>query len=195
MARKQRVIVLLGSPRKKGNSATLAARIASGAKSAGAEVETFYLHGMDIRPCSACDACRKRIEDDCVIADDMAELYPKLRRADAIVIASPVYWFNMSAQTKLFMDRCYALGGPGEHPLAGKRIGIALTYADPDAFCSGAVNALRIFQDGFRYVGAEVVGMLYGSAWRAGEIRENRALLRKARELGKELVQRARRGR
>ena len=71
----------------------------------------------------------------------------------------------------MFMDRWYALEGSQEFAaFAGKRIGIILTYGDPDPFVSGAVNALRTFQDAFNYVGATIVGMIYGSASEAGEI-------------------------
>ena len=184
---KKKIIVVLGSPRKEGNSTTLAKRVIAGAKASGAGVEAFYLHDMNISPCTACDECRDDPAKDCVIDDQMKALYPKLRRADALVIASPIYWFTMSAQTKLFMDRCYALGGPDGHALQGKQIGILLTYADADPFSSGAVNALRAFQDGFNYIGADIVGMLYGSAWKAGEIQENKELMKQAYELGKQL--------
>ena len=88
------VVVLLGSPRRNGNSAALAQEAVAGAEAAGAEVETYYLHGLDIHPCRACDACQEDIAKDCVVQDDMQTLYPKLRRADAIVIASPIYWFT-----------------------------------------------------------------------------------------------------
>jgi multimeric flavodoxin WrbA len=164
--------------------------VAGGAEATGAEVEDFYLHGMNIQPCTACDECREETGKGCVIDDDMQTLYPKLRRADAVVIASPIYWFTVSAQTKLFMDRWYAFGGPQEEyaALAGKRIGIVLTYGDLDPFVSGAVNALRTFQDAFDYVGAEIVGMVYGSASEAGEIQKNRDLMEKAYELGKQLA-------
>jgi hypothetical protein len=118
----KKIIVVLGSPRKEGNSTTLAKRVIAGAKASGAEVEAFYLHDMNISPCMACDECRDDPAKDCVIDDQMKALYPKLRRADALVIASPIYWFTMSAQTKLFMDRCYALGGPDGHALQGKQI-------------------------------------------------------------------------
>ena len=185
----KKILLVMGSPRKDGNSATLAKQVAAGAEAAGAEVESFYLHGMNIQPCTACDACREERDKDCVIDDDMEILYAKLRQADALVIASPIYWFTVSAQTKLFMDRWYALGGPGEEyaAFAGKRIGIVLTYADVDPFASGAVNALRTFQDAFNYVGAQIVGMVYGSASEAGEIGNNRDLMEKAYELGKQL--------
>jgi multimeric flavodoxin WrbA len=186
----KKILLVMGSPRTEGNSATLAKQVAGGAEATGAEVESFYLHGMNIQPCAACDECREETGKDCVIDDDMQTLYPKLRRADAVVIASPIYWFTVSAQTKLFMDRWYAFGGPQEEyaALAGKRIGIVLTYGDLDPFVSGAVNALRTFQDAFDYVGAEIVGMVYGSASEAGEIKKNRDLMEKAYELGKQLA-------
>jgi multimeric flavodoxin WrbA len=183
-----KIIVVIGSPRRKGNSATLARQVASGATEAGAQVETFFLHALDIQPCTACDACRKKLKNDCVIKDDMKILYPKMMAADAIVIASPIYWFTMSAQTKLFMDRWYALGGDDGYALAGKKFGVVLAYADADPFASGAVNALRTFQDAFHYIGAELVGTVYGSAAKAGEIRKNRALMDAAYELGKKMA-------
>ena len=184
----KKVLVLLGSPRKMGNSAILAAQIAKGAKAAGAKVETIFLHGLKIAPCNACYACQKEKSKGCAIKDAMQDLYPKLLAADAWVIASPVYWFTMSAQTKLFMDRCFALLAYGQDVFAGKRIAIAMSYGDADPFVSGCVNALRTFQDAFHYTGAKIVGMVYGSAFGAGEIRANESLMKAAGELGKKLV-------
>jgi multimeric flavodoxin WrbA len=185
----RKILILMGSPRKEGNSSTLAKQVAAGAEATGAEVESFYLHGLNIQPCTACKECRENTGKDCVIEDDMQPLYQRLRRADAVVIASPIYWFTVSAQTKLFMDRWYALGGPQAEygAFTGKRIGVVLTYGDADPFVSGAVNALRTFQDAFNYVGAEIVGMIYGSALEAGEIRNDRDLMEKAYQLGMQL--------
>jgi len=188
----KRIVIVRGSPRKNGNSNILAEQVMAGARDAGAEVESFDLHDMDIRPCKACDTCQESIDKDCVVQDDMQILYPKLRGADAIVIVSPIYWFTVCAQTKLFIDRgFYALGGPQGNALAGKQIGIVLTYADTDPFTSGAVNALRTFQDIFRFVEANIVGMVYGSAWEAGEIQSQQNLLEKAYQLGQQLGDRA----
>jgi multimeric flavodoxin WrbA len=187
MARKK-ILIFMGSPRREGNSSTLARRIAEGAEAAGAEVESYFLHEMNVQPCDACEVCRDKRETDCILDDDMKDLFPKLRQAEVIVIASPIYWFTVSAQTKLFMDRWYALGGPEGHSFKGKRFGIILTYADTDPFTSGAVNALRTFQDALNYVEASIVGMIYGSAWEAGEIKKNQALMDKAYELGKQLA-------
>ena len=184
----KKVLVLLGSPRKKGNSGILADRIARGAKASGAKVETIFLHGLNIAPCNSCYACQKEKSKGCAIKDAMQDLYPKLLEAEAWVIASPVYWFTMSAQTKIFMDRCFALPAYAKEPFAGKRIAIAMSYGDADPFSSGCVNALRTFQDAFNYTRAKIVGMVYGSAYEAGEIRANDVLMKAAEELGKKLV-------
>ena len=166
----------------------MAHMVAEGVNGAGAGVESYYLHEMDIKPCTACDVCREDTAIDCNIDDDMEELYPKLRQTDAIVIASPIYWFTVAAQTKLFMDRLYALGGPQGNALKGKLIGIILTYGDTDPFNSGAINALRTFQDAFAYIGANIVDMVYGSASEPGEIKMNHDLMEKAYKMGKRLV-------
>jgi multimeric flavodoxin WrbA len=118
----------------------------------------------------------------------MQEIYPKLIESDAWVIASPVYWFTMSAQTKIFMDRCFALPAYNKDPFRGKRVAIAMAYGDTDPFTSGCLNALRTFQDAFRYTGSLLVGMVYGSAMDAGEIRSNEKLMEDAFELGKKLI-------
>jgi multimeric flavodoxin WrbA len=184
----RKILVVFSSPRKKGNSNTLARQIIKGAESAGAMVESVYLHGMDISPCNACYACQKKDSKGCAIDDEMQTIYPKLVECDTWVIASPVYWFNMSAQTKLFMDRCFALMAYGSNPFAGKRVAIAMSYGDTDPFNSGCINALRSFQDAFNYVGAKMVGMVYGSAETPGEIESNADLMQRAESLGRKLA-------
>jgi multimeric flavodoxin WrbA len=198
----RKIIIVEGSPRPSGNSTLLARAVASGARSLGAEVETLHLHKMDIRPCTACDACQESLEKDCIIDDAMKDAYPRLRAADAIVYASPIYWFTVSGQIKLFMDRCYALtflgtlpGIDGSEPvevvqtdLGGKKFGVVLSYGDVDPFTSGAVNAIRTFQDMARFVGSEMTGLVYGSALAAGEVAGNKALMNQAYDLGRALA-------
>lgn len=187
----KKILVLLGSPRKKGNSTTLANQIIAGIESVGASAEKIFLHGKDISPCQACYACQRPDSKGCAIDDEMQPIYGKLVKADGWVIASPVYWFSMSAQTKLFLDRCFALPAYKKDAFTGKRIAVAMSFGDGDAFNSGCVNALRTFQDSARYVGANLVGMVYGSADKPGEIKSNTALMQQAEALGKKLVARA----
>jgi len=184
----KKIVIVKGSPRREGNSATLAEQVAAGARAAGAQVWSFYLHGMEIGACDACDACHAEPYRGCIVDDDMQQIYPRLLEADALVIASPIYWFTVSAQTKIFMDRCYALVDAEGYVLRGRKVGIVLTYGDGDPFISGAVNALRTFQDGFRYVGAEIAGLVYGSADAAGEIAANKELMAQAYQLGEKLA-------
>ncbi|MDH4223837.1 MAG: flavodoxin family protein [candidate division Zixibacteria bacterium] len=181
------VLILKGSPREDGNSSTLADRVAAGSSDSGAEVETFILHNMNILPCDACDTCQGSREADCIIQDDMQILYPKLFQASAIVIASPVYLFNVNAQTKLCIDRWHAFKTPKGNLLEGKKIGIILTYGDTDPFKSGAINAIRAFQDMFRYIKAEIVDTVHGTALNLGDVQNKPDLMERAYKLGKRL--------
>jgi multimeric flavodoxin WrbA len=117
----------------------------------------------------------------------MQTLYPLLEKADAIVLASPVYWFTLSAQVKLCIDRWYALESPQGSALRGKQIGIVLTYGDTDLYTSGGINAIHTFESMFRYIGAEIKGMVYGSANKIGDAEKQPALMEKAYQLGKQL--------
>lgn len=182
------VLIVVGSPRNNGNSATLAQGVADGVKSAGGQAETINLHKMNIKPCNACDKCQDKSSTTCAVDDDMQQLYPKLRMASALVIASPIYVFTVSAQTKLFMDRCRPLWAPHNNIFKDLPIGILLAYADPDPFSSGAVDAIRTFQDACQYLGSKIVGIVYGSASKAGEIRNNLSVMDKAFQLGQQLA-------
>ncbi len=179
------VLVLKSSPRENGNSNTLAEQVEAGAKEAGAEVESLMLHHMDIRPCDACDTCQET--GVCIVKDDMQQVYPLLEKADAIVIAGPVYWFTISAQVKLCIDRWYALESPKGNGLAGKQIGIVLTYGDTDLYTSGGINAIYTFESMFRYLGAEITGMVYGTADEVGDAAKQPELMKSAFQLGQKL--------
>ena len=184
----KKILVIQGSPRKNGNSAALAEQIAKGARAKGAEIESVFLHGLKIFPCQSCWKCYEPEARGCAVKDDMQTLYPKLLEADGWVIASPVYWFNMSGQTKVFMDRLLALPSFDKKAFVGKKIVVAMSFGDTNAYNSGCVNALRSFEDAFKYVRANLVGMVYGSAHEPGAIRENSSLMAEAERLGKKLA-------
>ncbi|MDR0476333.1 MAG: flavodoxin family protein [Desulfobulbaceae bacterium] len=101
------MLVVLGSPRKNGNSETLAAAVASGfcnkSGMAGTVAETVRLNDLAIRPCQACGGCAKT--GRCVVSDDMTALYEKVDAADRLLLVSPVYFYALSAQMKAFADR------------------------------------------------------------------------------------------
>ena len=179
------VLILKGSPRENGNSNTLAGQVERGAKEAGAEVESLMLHRMDIRPCDACDVCQET--GVCIVKDDMQKIYPSLEKADAIVLTSPVYWFTISAQAKLCIDRWYDLESSQGNALRGKQIGVVLTYGDTDLYTSGGINAIHTFESMFRYIGADIVGMVYGTANKIGDAERQPELMERAYQLGQKL--------
>ena len=182
---KRNVLILKGSPREKGNSNTLADRAAAGARDAGAQVESIYLHGLDIRACDACDLCDA---GQCVIEDDMQPLYPKLAAADAILLASPVYWFTFSAQLKLCIDRWYGFQGHKWQEVSRKHYGIILTYGDSDLYTSGAINAIYTFETMCRFLDSKIAGIVHGSLSEVGDAEKNPELMQKAYDLGQLLA-------
>ncbi len=186
----KQVLILKGSPRQWGNSAVLADRLADGARAAGAQVESIYLHGLDIRPCDACDLCLEQA-GACVIEDDMQGLYPKILDAGAIVLASPVYWFTISAQLKLCIDRWYALQATRRESFRGKQAGLILTFGDTDLYTSGGINAIHTFDSMLRYLKMDLAGMVYGSLMDVGDAHKQPALMDQAYQLGLRLGQAA----
>ncbi len=188
MPKARKVLIVMASPRARGNSSVLAAEAARGAEEAGAEVRTVRLAGMKLAPCLACEACHKPGARGCVLDDGLTALHDDIKAAGALLIASPVYWFTMSGQAKLFMDRLYAFGAGKYRELKGKRVGIILASGDAGVRESGAINAMRSFQDAFAYLDAPIVGMIHCGGARAGAVQRNKALMREAFDLGRSLA-------
>mgnify|MGYP000853824433 CR=1 FL=1 len=182
------LLILESSPRKKGNSTVLAEKAAQAARQAGAEVSVFHLQGMKIAPCNACDGC-KRKKVFCTTQDDMQQIYPVLEKTDALLLASPVYWFTYAAQLKACIDRWYGLWNNRPYFLRGKPVGIILTYGDVDLYTSGGINAIHTFETTFRFLGAPVAGWVYGSVNDIGDVQNTPDLLQAAAELGSRLAQ------
>ena len=102
-----KVLGIAGSPRRDGNTDHLLQQVIAGASSQGAETKTVTLSELNISPCRHCDGCIKT--GKCVVDDDMQWLHIDLREADRIVLASPIFFMGVTAQTKAMIDRCQAL--------------------------------------------------------------------------------------
>lgn len=105
----KRVLVLTGSPRLGGNTAILAEAFAKGAKEAGHTVTMFDAGQANILPCRACDACNNT--GKCILNDDYQKLAPILKETDVIALVSPLYWYDVTAQLKLAIDRFKSFHG------------------------------------------------------------------------------------
>lgn len=98
-----KTLIVLGSPRKNGNSETLARKIAAGIEQGGGTVDYIRLNELNIRPCQGCGGCEKT--GNCVVQDDLTPLFAVVDAADRLLLVSPVYFYGLSAQCKIFGDR------------------------------------------------------------------------------------------
>lgn len=103
----KQIVILNGSARKNGNTATLTKAFTDGAESAGNTVREFYLFDMNIRGCMGCGCCGKTTAP-CAQQDDMREIYEEFEKADVVVFASPVYFWTITGTLKAVADRLYA---------------------------------------------------------------------------------------
>ncbi len=101
-----KMLVVLGSPRKGGNGETLARKVAEAVEQGGGTVEYVRLNNLNLRPCQGCGGCDKT--GNCVVKDDMIPLFQTVDDADRILLVSPVYFYGLSAQCKIFGDRMQA---------------------------------------------------------------------------------------
>jgi multimeric flavodoxin WrbA len=108
-----KIVTLFGSPRANGNTATLTKTFNKTAEELGAVVQTFLLNKLDAKGCQACDTCKTET-DHCVIKDDLANVLESVKNADVLVAATPIYFADISAQFKIFVDRCYSYLEPFE---------------------------------------------------------------------------------
>lgn len=100
------MLIVLGSPRKNGNSELLANSVAEGVEKEGGTVEYVRLNTLALRPCQGCGGCDKT--GVCVIKDDMTAIYEQVDKADRLLLVSPIYFYALSAQAKIFVDRMQA---------------------------------------------------------------------------------------
>lgn len=120
-----KVLILAGSPRRNGNTDRLAASFAKGAAEHH-DVETVAVYDYRVNPCTGCNSCFTSGGSRCCQDDDMALIYEKLRTADTVVIASPVYFYGISAQLKAVIDRLHT---PMRNSFQIKRLGLILVGA------------------------------------------------------------------
>ena len=185
------VLIFLGSPRKKGNTEALLERVMRGVREAGAAAELIRLPDLDIHPCLGCGDCEKT--GQCVIKDDMRDLYQKIDHADRVVIGSPIYFYGLTAQTKAFVDRCQALWS--RKYCLGKRR--AEDNRGPGYFVSvAATKGERIFNGAIltAQYGLDAMDLTYGGELlvrgvdKRGEIKKFDKELERACQFGKDIV-------
>lgn len=152
-----KVTALMGSPRKKKNTSVLMDKWIEGFLSTGEhQVETFSLEQLNIRGCTGCDACQNGRIEYCIKDDPMKDIYKSILESEIIVVASPVYCFSMTAQTKAVIDRLYAV----INKVKGKKVVCLTTFGDEDEQTAGAVNFYNILDMLCRYTSMDIIQKL-----------------------------------
>lgn len=170
------ILILSSSPRLEGNSRALCQALSNGAVAAGHQTQILDVARMRIRPCSGCQYCYQH-SNQCLIHDDMDLIWKHIDWADVIVFASPIYFFNISAQLKLVIDRLYARYST-MHPSESV---LLLSSADCESVAQPVYFAYQKMVDCCHLKDRGVVCASH--VWEPGDIQEHPAL-RQAYDLG-----------
>ena len=150
------ILVLNGSPRPQGSTAEMISTFEKAAVEAGHAVTVFHVCRMEIRGCLACEYCHGRGQGACIQKDDMQQIGDMLPETDMLVLASPIYYHNISGQLKCVIDRFYAPLYPAA-PERLKKVAMFLASGDPD-MSEGARFSYE--GDFLGYLGLEDVGLV-----------------------------------
>jgi len=185
-----KVLGIYGSPRKGGNTDQLLDQALEGARSAGAEISRIYVRDLKMGGCIACGGCDKT--GKCVVEDDMQSVYPLVQAADIILLASPIYFYGLTAQVKALIDRSQAMWSkkmleksPEQRKQysSGRGYLIAVGATRGKKLFEGVQMIARYFFDALdmSYEG----GLFLGNLERRKAVQEQPETLEQARELGK----------
>ncbi len=182
----KRILGLVGSPRRNGNTHVLVSTILKAAAEAGASTETLLLGDLRIRDCDGCHACWSG--KPCTKNDDMNAVYPRIGESDVIVFGTPVYWYGPTALMKAFVDRLVYFNCP-EHRgmIAHKSAAIVVPFEEDDL--RGADLLVAFFEKCFDYLELNQAGKLLApGVTKRGEVRDRPEYMKQARELGLKLA-------
>lgn len=176
-----KIVVIKGSPHKKGSSNMLAEQFIKGAQDAGHTIIEIDAAHMDMHPCLGCEHCG--MNGECVQKDDNRVIRDTLLGSDMVVFVTPIYYFGMSAQLKMVIDRFYSY----TTRLSGKGLKAALIAAAWDSGDDVMPYTAEHFKKFCRYMNFENVGMILGTGCGSPAMTKNTSHMQTAYELGKSI--------
>lgn len=176
------VEVLVGSPRKNGNTSIMANYLQDNLKKEGISSNISFLYDIEIKPCADCRACKKG-NLNCMLKDEASLLYSRIEKSDIIILGTPIYWFGPSATMKLLIDRLrpYYLS----NKLAGKRAALLLAAGEGTKDCD---LTIEMFKRIFQALGMNYIGAVTATAYDAGDVFEDNITLKSLTGLAKTLI-------
>jgi len=186
-----KILAIYGSPRRKGNTALLLQQAVAGAREAGGDVEEIVLRDLKMSPCLEIYGCAKT--GRCAIQDDFQKLYDRILECKGIMLASPIFFYTVSAHTKILMDRCqslwvkkYWLSDPPAEPAPAARKGLFISVAATKGkkLFDGVLLTVRYY---FEAIDCELwKSLLYRSLDHEGDVLKHPEYLEEARLAGRE---------
>ncbi|MCK9578874.1 MAG: flavodoxin family protein [Methanoregula sp.] len=188
----KKALILIGSPRKKGSTATLAAEAERGLKENGIETKTVFLNDLKIKGCQACYWCKKNDVAECAMKDDMQNLHQLMKECDGMIVASPIYFAGVTAQTKAWLDRLFPYIGMDLSPKMppGKKVSFIFTQNQPDARLFA--TPIATFMQMVGLTGLPVKDHMLACDLDTGvkpPVEDNKKVMEQAYHLGKNLIQ------
>jgi multimeric flavodoxin WrbA len=176
-----RVLGIVGSPRRSGNTEVLVDEVLRAAEEAGAQTDKVILNELNISPCQACNACRDN--GVCVQQDDMAPLLERLQDNQVWVLGTPVYWWGPTGQFKAFLDRWY---GARNVTFRGRRVILVIPLGGSERYAQHTVGMLT---DTLDYLGTDLLAtVLAPGASGRGAVRGHTGVMAAARRAGREAI-------
>lgn len=180
-----KILGIVGSPRKKGNTHILVSRILDGAQEENALTEILFLNDLYIRECDGCYVCWKGKQ--CSKKDDMNKVYPKIIKSDVIIFGTPVYWYGPTGLMKCFIDRFVYFNCPeNREKIRGKSAIIAVPFEEKNPRTAHLL--VKFFKKSLQYLEMNLIGtILVPGVSKRGDILEKEELLEKGYKLGKKI--------
>ncbi len=182
----KRILGIVGSPRKRGNTHQMVSSVLEGARAAGARTEILFLGDLAIRECDGCHACWRG--KPCVKGDDMVGIYPKIARSDALIFGTPVYWFGPTGIMKTFVDRFVYFNCSGNRADVRNKPALLLVPFE-DTTPETADLVVRFFERSLEYLEMRLAAtVLAPGVTVRGEVRKDASRMAECREWGKRIA-------
>lgn len=182
----KKILAVVGSPRRNGNTHILVSKITEGAQTNGAVVDELFLGDLSIKECNGCHICWKG--KDCSKKDDMQAVYPKIMQSDIIIFGTPVYWYGPTSLMKAFIDR-FVYFNCSENREKIKDISTVIAIPFEEECLDTAAPVVDFFERCFKYLQLRLIGKIIVPGVSAkGEINRKAEHLQKAYEMGKTIT-------
>ncbi len=179
-----KLLAIVGSPRLKGNTNYLVDQALGEAAKLGVQTEKLILSQYQVNPCIGCEDCAQL--DYCLQKDDAGWILDRFCKADGVILATPVYWYNVSAQMKVFIDRNYFLY---KHDCKYRARAVGIIVVAEMEGIEDTLYTLNQFVDWSFNVGENSKIIVAGYAHNPGEAQENLPLVEEARKLGRQMAE------